>query len=985
VKVLVLGPVELHGSGRALPLGTPKQKTALVLLLVRAGTIVPVDDLVAELWENDPPPSAVANVRMYANNLRRLLMTQSGAPILARIGDGYRLMVDPAGFDLAVFRRLTGEAREAYARGDLTGAVARFDGALAQWRGSPAAGVPAGRSLAAWRVAVQEERLSAVEDRAEALLGLNAHSVVSSQIAEVLSVEPLRERSHAMLIRARYQAGDVAGALAAYDAARRLLAEELGVEPGDELTRLQRAVLNRDPALAARTGAEQAGTVAPPPMTIVPRQLPADVPGFTGRAAHLRRLDRLVPEGEPDRLASEGQPDRLVPEEPAGGRPAAVVISAIAGTAGIGKTALAVHWAHRVADRFPDGQLYVNLRGFDPTGSPTDPADAVRGILTAYGVPPAQIPATLDAQAALYRSLLAGRRVLVVLDNARDAEQVRPLLPGAAGCVALVTSRNQLTPLVATDGAQPMTLDVLDPEEARLLLARRLGPERVAAEPDAAERIIAACARLPLALSIAAARARQAGLALATLADELEDAGHRLDALDAGDAVSQVRAVFSWSYTALTPAAARLFRLLGLHPGPDVSVPAVVSLAGEGPAAVRAALAELTRANLLTAYAGDRYALHDLLRAYAADLTNADADADAAVDADTGPKAALTRLLDHYSHTAYAADRLLYPQRDPIPLPLEPPAPGAEPERLGDPAAAMAWLTAERHVLLAAIKRAAAGGFDAHAWRLVWALDTFTGRRVSLPDVVELWQYAVLVGHRLPDPAVRACAHRVLGVAHARLARHDEGRDHLRLALDLYARAGDLVGQANTHRNLAYVAEREALPEVALDHSRQALSLYVAAGYRRGQALALNAVGWCHSLLGDHREALRYCDEALILLRELGDRNAEAATWDSVGRAHWKLGDHRQAVDSYRTALDLYRELHDVHEEATVVTRLGDVYRDAGDVAAAREAWQQALEIHTAHDHPAADAVRARLDELDRCERTSPPVSADAPMSTGRR
>jgi DNA-binding SARP family transcriptional activator len=959
VKVLVLGPVEVYGSGRALPLGTPKQQTAFALLLVRAGTVVPVDDLVAELWEDDPPASAVANVRMYANNLRRVLMTASGAPILTRVGDGYRLMVDPAGFDLAIFRRLTGEARAAYARGDLAGAVSRFDEALVQWRGSPAAGVPAGRSLAAWRVAVQEERLSSVEDRAEALLGLNAHSVVCSQMAEVLSVEPLRERSHAMLIRARYQAGDVAGALAAYDVARRLLAEELGVEPGDELTRLQKAVLNRDPSLTpaqvVAAGPDPAGPSRP---AIVPRQLPADVPGFTGRAAHLRRLDQLLPDS--------GQ---------TGTAPAAVVISAIAGTAGIGKTALAVHWAHRVADRFPDGQLYVNLRGFDPTGSPTDPADAVRGILTAYGVAPAQIPATLDAQAALYRSLLAGRRVLVVLDNARDAEQVRPLLPGSAGCRALVTSRNQLTPLVATDGAQPITLDVLDPQEARLLLARRLGPDRSAAEPDAAERIIAACARLPLALSIAAARARQAGLALTALADELDTTGRRLDALDAGDAVSQVRAVFSWSYTALTPAAARLFRLLGLHPGPEVSVPAVASLAGERPADVRAALTELTRANLLTEHAGDRYALHDLLRAYAADLTGSGVDTQTAV----------IRLLDHYMHTAYAADLLLYPQRDPIPLPLDPPAEGVEPERLADPAAAMAWLTAERPVLLAAIEQAAAAGLYAHAWRLVWALDTFTGRRVSLPDVVELWQHAVRVGERLPDPAVRACAHRVLGVAHARLGRHDEGRDHLRRALDLCARAGDLVGQANTHRNLAYVAEREAQPAVALDHSRQALSLYVAAGNRRGQALALNAVGWCHSLLDEHREALRFCGEALTLLREVGDRNAEAATWDSVARAHWQLGDLARAADCYRTALDLYRDLHDVHEVATVETRLGDVHRDAGDLAAARAAWRRALKIHTAHDHPAATAVRARLDELDRRERTSPPVAADAPTSTGPR
>ena len=365
--------------------------------------------------------------------------------------------------------------------------------ALGLWRGSLAADVVVGPVLAGWRVAVAEERLCAMEDRAEALIALGAHDRVSTQMREVLAGEPLRERSHALLIRARYQAGDVAGALAAFDAARRVLAEELGVEPGPELSGLQHAVLNRDPTLAGpiRPGPATAAVAAPAGtrsgQSVVPRQLPADVAGFAGRAAYLRRLDVLLP-GEQD-VSS------------------AVVISAIAGTAGIGKTALAVHWAHRVADRFPDGQLYVNLRGFDPAGAPMVPAEAVRGFLDALGVPPERLPSSLDAQAALYRSLLAGKRMLVLLDNARDAEQVRPLLPGAPGCLALVTSRDQLTSLVAADGAQPLPLDVLPPAEARALLARRLGGARAAAEPAAADQLISACAGLPLALAIAAARA----------------------------------------------------------------------------------------------------------------------------------------------------------------------------------------------------------------------------------------------------------------------------------------------------------------------------------------------------------------------------------------------------------------------------------------------------------------------------------------------
>jgi len=348
------------------------------------------------------------------------------------------------------------------------------------------------------------------------------------------------------------------------------------------------------------------------------------VASFVGRSGHLRALDALL--------------------QDQGAAPTAVVISAIAGMAGVGKTALAVHWAHRVAGRFPDGQLYVNLRGFDPGGAGLDPGQALHGFLEAFGVPPARIPEDLAAQSGLFRSLLAGKRMLVLLDNARSAEQVRPLLPGSPGCLAIVTSRDKLAGLVATEGARPLALDLLTAADARDLLARRLGADRVAAEPAAIACIIAACARLPLALTIAAARAATSPtFPLAAIAAELREAASALDPFDAGESATDVRTVFSWSYRALSAPAARMFRLLGLHPGPDVAVTAAASLAAVPPGQARALLAELTRAHLLAEHAPGRYAFHDLLRAYASELASAqECPADRA--------SAVHRLLDHYLH-----------------------------------------------------------------------------------------------------------------------------------------------------------------------------------------------------------------------------------------------------------------------------------------------------------------------------------------------
>jgi tetratricopeptide (TPR) repeat protein len=675
----------------------------------------------------------------------------------------------------------------------------------------------------------------------------------------------------------------------------------------------------------------------PQPERVVPRQLPAAAAYFAGRATELDTLTGLL-----DTAAGSG---------------GTVVISAIDGTAGIGKTALAVCWAHRVTDRFPDGQLFVNLRGFDPTGSPVTAADAIRGFLDAFAVPVERIPASLDAQAALYRSLVAGKQMLVVLDNARDSDQLRPLLPGAATCLVLVTSRNQLTSLVAADGAHPLTLDLLSPGEARDLLTRRLGPARVSAEPPAIDEIIARCARLPLALVIVTARAAtHPTFPLSLLASELADAGARLTALDAGDPVTNVRAVFSWSYHTLTPDTARLFRLLGLHPGPDISAPAAASLAALPVSQVRALLAELTRAHLLAEPTPGRYTFHDLLRAYAAEQAHT-------IDPDEQRHTATHRLLDHYLHTAYTAERLLYPARDPITL--TPPQLGTTPEYPADHQQALEWFTAEHPVLLAAVNHATTTGFDTHTWQLAWTLDNFLNLRGHWHDQVATQHAAVAAAYRLADPTAQARAHRNLALTCLRLGRFDDAHTQLRHALDLYAQADDRVGQAHTHLGLAQLGEQRGRPAESLDHARQALDLYRAASHRHGQADALNAVGWFQVLLGDHQQALTYCQQALTLHQELDDREGQANTWDSLGYAHHHLGHHTQAIACYQHALTLSRDLGDRYAEADVLTHLGDTHHAAGNPDAARDAWQQALTILDQLDHPDADAVRVKLRDLD--------------------
>jgi DNA-binding SARP family transcriptional activator len=605
LTVRLLGPFEASVGGRSVTLTTGQPRTVLAVLAMSADQTVSVDRLAAALWNDDQPCSARRTVQTYVARLRTVL----GAATIGRTANGYVLRTDPDRVDTLRFLRLLKAAAQAT---DTTKERARLDEALALWRGNPFDGLRSDWLAHTHAPRLVEPYLVAVERRIDLDLAGGLHMALIGQLRELTARHPLREPLWVRLLAALDGCGRPAEALQQYERIRVRLAEELGTGPGPELQQIYADLL----AGAPITVTTAPGTAA---RAATPRQLPAPVYGFAGRVAALQALDGLLCGREPEAASAN--------------------VCVITGTAGVGKTTLAVQWAHRVGARFPDGQLYVNLRGYHPSGHAMTPADAVRGFLDAFGVPPNRRPSSLDAQTALYRSLLADKRILVLLDNARDAEQVRHLLPGSPGCVTVITSRDQLTGLIATVAARQLTLDLLTTDEARELLAARLGADRINAEPESIDEIVARCARLPLALAGAAAHAAgREHVPLSMLAADLPGSRSGLDILSTGDPTTDMRAVFSWSYRTLSPRAARLFRVLGMHPGPDISISVAASLAALPPARVRPVLAELCRAHLLTANPDGRYTCHDLLRAYAAELAaSQDSEADRR-DIETTPK-----------------------------------------------------------------------------------------------------------------------------------------------------------------------------------------------------------------------------------------------------------------------------------------------------------------------------------------------------------
>jgi DNA-binding SARP family transcriptional activator len=948
----LLGPLVVRSGDRVLAVPRGKQRALLAVLLLDANRVVPVDDVAEALWGAAAPPSAAVSIRNYVSRLRQAL-GEVGRDRISFRQHGYVISVGEGELDVSRFEALLAAARAAARVGSWDQAAATARQALGLWRDEPLADVESDVLALRERPRLAELWLQAAETGVEAELRLGRHAEVLAELQRLAADHPLREHLHALLMLALYRCGRQAEALNAYQQARAVLVGDLGIEPGGELQQLQQQILAADPALdlpphVATAGPAGAGAAdrgegpsraegpdaARRPVRPVPRQLPAAVADFTGRAAELAALTRIL-----DQASAE--------------RPGTVVISAIGGTAGVGKTALALHWAHQAAGRFAGGQLYVNLRGFDPSGVPMPAAEAMRGFLDALGVPPERIPPDPQAQEGLYRSLLADRAMLIVLDNARDEQQVRPLLPASPASLVLVTSRNQLSGLAAADRARPLTLDVLSQDEAAQLLSARLGTARAGAEPGAVEEIARLCACLPLALAVAAARAAaRPGFPLAALAGELADADGRLDALDAGDPAASVRTVFSWSVRQLTGEAARMFRLLGLHPGPDISVPAAASLAAIAQADARRLLRELARAHLIAEHVPGRYAFHDLLRAYAAEQarsTDSQADLDAAIG----------RVLDHHLHTAAHAARQLNPTREPIVL--APPRPGVVADEPADHVQAMAWFEAEDHVLLAALTLAAGSGFDTHAWQLPWATAPFLQARGHWQVWAATQRTALAAATRLGDAAAQALSGRLLAMACNDLGDHDQARGHFASSLTLYQRLGNRLGQASTHQNLSVLAQRQGRYADALEHAEQALRLYQAIGDQASEAIALNGVGWCHGLLGDYQQARVFCRQALSLSAEAGHRLIESAAWDSVGYAEHHLGNFAEAAACYQRAVSILRESGYRFNEADTLTHLGDARHAAGELAPAREAWQQALAILEDIQHPDADQVRAKL------------------------
>jgi DNA-binding SARP family transcriptional activator len=938
MEIHVLGPVELSVAGESVDLGPPRQRAVLGALAVDAGRPVPIQSLVARVWDDAQPERARHSLYVYIARLRRILSQCQadealGARIVRRSG-GYLLDAHPDRVDAHRFRLLADQAGEPGCPDGKR--VALLWQALQLWRGDALADI-GGDWAVRMREGLHGQRVAAAVGWARAQLRLGAADGAAGYLADFLAGYPYEESLVEALMRALYAVGRGAEALDRYEAIRRRLAEHLGADPGPGLRALHQAILRGD-VVDTRSGeagveaaVEPAASAGPPPR---PAALPPAVPGFVGRRDELSHLDAVS-----DAAANE---------------PTGVVIAVLSGPAGAGKTALAVHWAHRVSALFPDGQLYVNLRGFDPVGPPMPAAEAVRVLLDALGVPPHQAPPDVDAQTALYRARLAGRRMLVVLDNAYDAGQVRALLPNAPGSLVVVTSRSQMSGLAATDGGRMLGVGLLEPDEARALLAQRLGAGRLAAEPDAVAEIVRRCVGLPLALTIVAARAAaHPSFALSAIAAELAEG---LDAFDAGDADTNVRAVFAGSYRTLGDDAARLFRLLGLHPGPDIAAPAAASLAALPLARARRALRALTGSHLVDEHVPGRYAVHDLLRGYAGELVHRD-------DPPAARRAARRRLLDHYLHSAVAAERAIAPERElpePVPaaegvVPALPPAPETTAPD------AKAWLTAEYPALLAAVELAARYRFDAHAWQLASALMTYQGLCFHRDDLLAVQRTALACAERTGDLAGQANAHRGLGRALSWLLRYDEGRRHHERSLELCTRLGDRAAIANSHLSLGWVAAREGDIAAALDHAQRALDTHIAIGDRVGQAKSLNASGWYHGQLGNWREALSRSRRSLELFGELGLPHSEAFTWDSLGSAHDRLGDHAAATVAYRRAVGLFQQVGDRFEEAASLTRLGDAWQAAGDRDAARAAWRAALARFDELGRPEAAEVRTRL------------------------
>jgi tetratricopeptide (TPR) repeat protein/DNA-binding SARP family transcriptional activator len=931
MNLYLLGPLELRAAGRVVDAGQPRRRAVLAALAADAGRPVPVSTLMERVWDTAAPEGARSVLYAHISRLRRLL--DDAAPLaggpegqasatplrISRTAGGYLLEADEHAVDLLRFRSLVARGHEPHLPDARRAPL--LQEALRLWRGVPLAGLPgawAERVRAVWT----QERLEAALAWARVLLKQDRPEEVPAVLRPLLAEHPLCEPLATAVIRSLAAAGRTAEAMDAYTVIRRQLTAELGVGPGRELQavyeEMARGAVREDSAGAGRAPVVVGGpALAAAP---IPAQLPMAVSHFSGRDEQLAELTR--------HLVAEDGPG-------AGECGAAVVVSAVSGTAGVGKTALAVRWAHRMREAFPDGQLYVDLRGYDPD-EPVSAAQALAGFLTALGVPGQEIPLRLNDRAARYRTALDGRRLLVLLDNAASAAQVRPLLPGSPTCKVLITSRDSLSSLVSVHGAHRVNLDVLSPQEALVLLRDLIGP-RVDAEPAAAAALAEQCGRLPLALRVAAelvlSRRHET---LTRLVDELRDRRKRLDLLDSGDGDPRaaVRAVFSWSYDRLPDREARLFRLLGLHPGPDADVHSAAALAGESVERTRRSLDVLSRAHLVHRSGPGRHGMHDLLRAYAAELADRH-------DAPAERDAATTRLLDHCLASSAAAMDVLYPAERHLRPAVETPDTGLPPLRTADEC--RAWLRAAQPTLVALCSRTEEPGPSRHTVRIATTLHRHYERSGHFADALSVHTHAVRAARAVGDVRGEVDVLACVGAVHRRLGDYESARRHHDDALTLCRRVGYRAGEARHLTNVGVLHELQGRYQEAAEHHEKAVELFRAVGDAHGEADVLNNLGIVQELLEDYQASIERYQQALALYRRTGHTFGEASALGNLGIVLARLGDHTAAAGRFEQALALFRRLGNTGGEAHALSNLGNALCRQGRYEEAAEHQRQAL------------------------------------------
>lgn len=925
----LLGPLEAWHEGAPVLLGraqTPKALCVLAVLLC-APTFVGTDELAQRVW-GDRHTGTAARYK-YIGWLRTELGRRD--VVLRQVPGGYQLEVDPQDVDLHRFRGLAARVRTAVHQHAHESVVDLAGQALGLWRGPALSGIP-GEWAARLGAALDRERLDIYEVSFYAELECGPRPDFLDRVSAWYSDHDTHEPAVRLLMRAHIIAGQPAAALEAYHAAltriRRVLDAPVSQATHELAAQIQQTT--RAPAPTHATPTPGVTRRPTPPTGPTPHQLPPVVRDFVGRHDHLTTLQAQIDPSGP---------------------PGSTRVVTIDGMAGVGKTTTAVYWAHHVAPRFPDGQLYLDLRGFD-VGEPMPPDEAISSLLEALGHPRNRQPANQAARQGLYRSLVSGRRLLLVLDNARDDGHVRVLVPPEPGCLTLVTSRAQLTGLQTATQAHPIRLRPFSSDEGLELLSTRLGQVRVESEPDPAADIVTICGGLPLALSIAAAQAASMPqMPLADLRDQLR--GHQLDSLTSGDPTTDPRSVFSCSYAHLTPSDQRVFRLIGIHPGPDISLHAAASLISSTPRAARAALARLCRLHLAIEPVRGRFMLHSLLRAYATELA-------ATTDTHLDIRAAHQRALDHYLHTAQTAALLVNPS---VSVEDVAPATGVVLAPLQTVTDANRWFDADHLVLLTAVTFAAHNEFDTHAAAIPPAIAMQLDKRGLWDDYVASHLTAITAAQRLTNPDLLAKAHGGAGRAFIQLSRFPEAYLHLHQAIDVYRQADNQAGVARTLMGLARASAHDHRIPDALTHARKALRLYRRLGRADGEADALNAVGWHSACLGDYHAGLRYCTRALRLQVQLASKLGEADAWDSIGYSHHHLADYPAAIHAYEKALHIWREYGHRYYEADTLTHLGDTLRACDDITGAHAMWRLAGDILTELQHPDIDAVRHRIED----------------------